>query len=569
MNAALAQYWRDITYGSWDLSGSVVDDTWYTMAVTNEQWRNLPGRDKRIDACVSASGRSTSGYQVVAFVNSDGDAGSDGSRSLIASDIANLTFVAHEVGHGFGWGHSFDDSPQKSAWWSGPGEYFDTWDIMSAMSVFTFQHPLGVVAGPEMNAPYRAKQALVPAHRIARLSPSALTGGVRLKLAALNRPEAGGPLMVRIGEDDNNYFVVEYRVPTLWDQGIPQPAVLVRRVSSGTSYLVTGDGAERLVGSVYTFSSGSASFTLRVNGFAPGYQADITFDATCEVTEYQVALFADANYSGSCRATRAAEYENLNGLDLPDNSVTSVKVGAKAMTELCAHGGYSGTCEKFFADDPDLSDNAVGNDTVTSAKVSCRWHQDWIVLFEHADYRGDCAVVTPGEYSNPGAMKFWNDAVSSLLLGRNVQAVLCEHDDYSGVCETFAYFNDSDLRDNEVGGDSVSSLKVEWMPCDPGPNRVALYTDAQLKGKCATLVPGSYPDVRETDLPNDAISSIQAGPYLVVELCSDLNFGGICEVVMGEEMDLTDNQIGNDQVSSFRITSASRYYLPLIQKTGQ
>ena len=570
LNAAHVQYWREITYGSWDLSGSVVDNAWYMMTVTNEQWRNLPGRGERIYACVSAYGRSTDGYQVAVIVNGEGDAGSDGWRILLTPDSSNLTFLAHEAGHGFGWGHSFDDSPQKNAWWSGPGEYFDTWDIMSAMSVFTFMHPQGTVAGPEMNAPYRTKQALIPAHRIIRLSPSALNSSVQLNLAALNRPEAGGPLMVRIGEDDNNYFAVEYRVPTLWDQGILQPAVLVRRVTNGTSYLITGNGAERLIGAVYTFSSGGASFTLRVNGFAAtGYMADVTFDATCEVAEYQVALFADANYTGPCIASRAAEFADTGVLGLPNDAISSVKVGAKATTELCVDSSYGGTCEKFFANDPDLTDNTIGNDSVSSAKVSCRWHQDWVVLFEHSDYRGDCAVVAPGEYPYPWDMKFWNDVISSLLVGQNVQAVLCQRDNYGGVCEKFAYDKDSNLSDNEVGNDSVSSLKVEWRACDPGPNQAALYTEAGMKGKCISLAPGAYGDITAFDLPDNAISSVRVGHYVAVELCSDFNFSGVCEVLFGDEADLADNLVGNDQVSSFRIISAVRYFLPIIENGSQ
>jgi hypothetical protein len=36
------------------------------------------------------------------------------------------------------------------------------------------------------------------------------------------------------------------------------------------------------------------------------------------------------------------------------------------------HGGQTGTCETFYADDNNLSNNAIGNDQVTSARVEAR-----------------------------------------------------------------------------------------------------------------------------------------------------------------------------------------------------
>lgn len=284
--AGLSAYWRDLSYGAWDLSGSTVVDAWQRMSIKFADWKNLD-RFQTAGACIDSYSGNKSGFvNTISILNADGDAGNAGGRVLANPGSSNLTFLAHETGHTFGWwDHSFDDTNRKSADWSAPGEYFDNWDIMSAMNVYAFGHPQAVVAGPEMNAAYRTKQSFIPGQRILRLTFDDVRRGVRTPIAALNRPEANGPLMVRIGTDDNNYYTIEYRMQSGWDQGIPRATVLVHRVTKGISYLITDGGTERLPGSVSTFLLGDQRFYVRVHGFASeGYTADVTVDAQPQAT---------------------------------------------------------------------------------------------------------------------------------------------------------------------------------------------------------------------------------------------------------------------------------------------
>ncbi len=286
LNSAHIGYWWDQSYGSWDLSGSKLVDAWIQMSLSNAQWQSL-NRYGKAGACIDAYAGSKSGYvNVISIVNGYGDAGNDGGRVLIdnppsdPSFALNLSFLSHETGHTFGWwGHSFDDTNRKSADWSSPGEYFDSWDIMSARNVHEFMTGQGFVAGPGLNAPYRTFQSFIAPQRILRLSANDITQGVRLNIAALDRPEANGPLMVRIGSDDSNYFTIEYRIKRGWEQGIPQSTVLVHQVKNGTSYLITSGATERLPGSISQFAADGHKFTLTVHGFADvGYTADVTID---------------------------------------------------------------------------------------------------------------------------------------------------------------------------------------------------------------------------------------------------------------------------------------------------
>lgn len=92
--------------------------------------------------------------------------------------------------------------------------------------------------------------------------------------------------------------------------------------------------------------------------------------------------------------------------------------------------------------------------------TSCSYTSSQIILYTDGNYGGQCTVKNIGDYSNPSAIGLPNDAISSLKVGSNVQAILCENDNYLGKCETFLS-DDSNLGDNNIGNDSVSSVKVQ------------------------------------------------------------------------------------------------------------
>ncbi len=141
----VVSYWRDISYGSYDLTGNRLIDQWYTMSQKAADLAKLD-RAGKINACINASGQSTVGYAgVIAIINDDLDAGNQG-QVLLSPGALNVSFAAHEMGHTYGWGHSFDDTDRKNADWSAPGEYFDYWDIMSAMAIHGFANHQGVTA---------------------------------------------------------------------------------------------------------------------------------------------------------------------------------------------------------------------------------------------------------------------------------------------------------------------------------------------------------------------------------------------------------------------------------------
>jgi hypothetical protein len=231
----IVAYYRDVSYGALDLSVSVLDQTWYTAKYTTEEFHAVE-RPERKKSCMEAAGSpDVSGYYGVVHVWNSENADVFGSKgSVVLEYNKSLMTMAHEFGHGEGFGHSWNDTAD--------GEYKDPWDVMSAASAYCFPHPEFGCAGPGMNAPNVTKYGWVPAHRILSLVSTATEQTETIDLAPLNRPEMRGPMIIKIGSNALDYYTVEYRQLYGWDQDISNPdadAVLVHRVTNGKSILQT------------------------------------------------------------------------------------------------------------------------------------------------------------------------------------------------------------------------------------------------------------------------------------------------------------------------------------------
>ncbi len=185
----------------------------------------------------------------------------------------------------------------------------------------------------------------------------------------------------------------------------------------------------------------------------------------CNPNTDQVALFVDSNYGGQCVVKGVGEYPNPGAIGLPNDAISSLKVGSNVRAVLCRDDNFGGGCETFTGDDPNLGDNSIGDNQVSSVKVEVRGCNDpgadQVVLYANTNYGGNCVTLGVGEYPNPGYLgSVGNDNTESIKVGGNVQAVLCEHDNYQGRCETFTG-NDPNLSDNTIGANVVSSVKVQ------------------------------------------------------------------------------------------------------------
>jgi len=93
---------------------------------------------------------------------------------------------------------------------------------------------------------------------------------------------------------------------------------------------------------------------------------------SCNPNADQVGLYTDANYGGSCVVKDIGNYSNPSAMGIANDSISSVKVGNNVKLTLCQNDNYLGTCEVFTDDDSNLSDNSIGDNQASSAKVESR-----------------------------------------------------------------------------------------------------------------------------------------------------------------------------------------------------
>jgi len=200
--------------------------------------------------------------------------------------------------------------------------------------------------------------------------------------------------------------------------------------------------------------------------------------SNCTPSKGEVALYVDPNYDGQCIKKGIGRYANPSEIGLPNDSISSLRVGADVKARLCRNADFSDTCEWFDHDDSDLRDNSVGDNQVSSVEVESRYpcsaDTDQVILFVDRNYDGQNVRKCVGDYPNPDSIGLPNDSISSLKVGAKVKAMLCRDNDFSNTCEWFDY-DDNDLGNNSVGSDQVSSVKVTpryqppGVPHDPNP----------------------------------------------------------------------------------------------------
>lgn len=107
------------------------------------------------------------------------------------------------------------------------------------------------------------------------------------------------------------------------------------------------------------------------------------------------------------------------------------------------------------------------NFTCPEPPPACNPAANQVSLFAGPDFQGKCVTLSAGTYNTAAQLgPVGDDNVESILVGSNVQATLFSDANRQGRGETF-YSNDSNLADNHVGANSVSSVVVQSRTTTP------------------------------------------------------------------------------------------------------
>jgi hypothetical protein len=235
-------YWIAASLGAINLDGSAVFG-WKTLEASRADFLAAhPGRWDKIQGAMKlfkTVNFSEFGCVIVFFNVDPGDGGFEGGI-LGKPWNANVTFLAHELGHFFGIEHSFDRSERQLPD-AQKGEYFDRFDIMSAMNVEGDSGHRFSPRGPLLNVANLARMGWLPQDRVWRPGKKNSSGVYDVDIVALEHPEAGGYLAAEAGG-----WIAEFRIPGGFDAGFDRPAVLFHEYPANpNSFIVASDRASR------------------------------------------------------------------------------------------------------------------------------------------------------------------------------------------------------------------------------------------------------------------------------------------------------------------------------------
>jgi hypothetical protein len=174
----------------------------------------------------------------------------------------------------------------------------------------------------------------------------------------------------------------------------------------------------------------------------------------CSPSADQIALYLDTNFGGQCVVKGIGDYASPGAIGLTNDAISSVRVGANVKAILCMHDNFDGTCDEFQGDDPNLGDNPIGDNQVSSARVDSRYP---VTLYGDPNYAGNwCALLVAG-WSNvcPG----FDNLASAIRIQPGWSARVWQNAEQGGAsrCFTANVSNFSGLQFNENGNGNLDN----------------------------------------------------------------------------------------------------------------
>lgn len=261
-----------------------------------------------------------------------------------------------------------------------------------------------------------------------------------------------------------------------------------------------------------------------------------------------------AYVEGKVQADLALDVATQLGLTFADQS------GSIIYYDIEAYPGASQACRdvtKAFISGWVEQLHASGNDAGVYGGTCNSYLYDF-ALFQDSPDDIWMAYWTSSGY-NPGASVFtMPSACASSYSGHwlNAQRIRQYAGDHAETWGDGVVSATINIDSNVISGTVATVLRN----CVPNADQVALFVYAQNGGQCVVKGIGSYADPTALGLPNDSISALRVGSNVTVTLYQHTNFNGNLEDFAEDDADLSNNSIGNDQVSSARVQT---YTLPV------
>jgi hypothetical protein len=273
-----------------------------------------------------------------------------------------------------------------------------------------------------------------------------------------------------------------------------------------------------------------------------------------------VYLYEHPNYQGRCVKFND-EAPDLRALDF-DDAASSIRILGNWTATLYRDLNGAGTASTFMRDDPNVADDAIGDNQATSLRIQresaaspanvCDGAEG-VYLYEHPAYQGRCIKLS-ADLLDLRVLSF-DDIVSSLRVVGNWTATLYRDLSGTGGSSSFTA-DDSNLADDSIGDNLATSVLVQRgdLPaaniCDGGEG-VYLYEGPNYQGRCVKLT-ADAPDLRGLSF-DDITSSVGIVGEWSATLYRDLSGAGIASEFSSSDPNIADKPIGDNQATSVRV----------------
>ncbi len=276
----LDHYWREVSYNNINLSGSGALG-WYTLPQPRSYYivsgsLNFDRAAKDCTAVADPVVNFNNYHGINLMFNAELDGYAWGGTHVLTLDgtykawpmtweppwgYSNITVIAHEMGHSFGFPHSHYTAT-----------YDNQWDVMSAGWTGFYDGTYGQM--PQDTIAYHLTLAgWIPAGRVVTVAPGS---SATLTLDRLNLPGSSNPLLVKapVNGSATDFYTVEARFKTGYaatsgyDKHLPGSAVIIHRVTTDAKIPATLQGSNGGTGGMWTVGqtfSGAGSITISVS----------------------------------------------------------------------------------------------------------------------------------------------------------------------------------------------------------------------------------------------------------------------------------------------------------------
>lgn len=266
---------------------------------------------------------------------------------------------------------------------------------------------------------------------------------------------------------------------------------------------------------------------------------------------YYVSFYEHADFGGAV-STFCGDY-----IEIPDFSKT--RVGNDKVSSIKISGPYNVQCfEHYFSgashnyrfDDGNFSDEPIGNDRLSSAIITKLSQDEYegVYIFRH--YLSGPWTKVENNIPNFKNTYVGNDQASSIRIVGPYECTVFEHDNYRGTQHTYR-FTDDNMGNEPIGHDRVSSAIVRKLT-EEEYSGVYIFDWPDFSGRWDKLTT-SIPNMNNTNMGDNRVGSVKVIGDYTYTLWRDQNFTGISYTSNKDLNSANATPVGDDQTSSVTV----------------